>query len=140
MLRSNVSGWTFSIVVLSINIVAYVLIWHFSVLSDGNCEHAVPADLTVPVLNNMRALEAYEYRRIAPTRISNSGGGELTHCSASNLPRDLKVRVSDDRATCELIGIPDQSRNSVEVLIVALNAAGSSSIQLPVTVYRRTLN
>ena len=138
MLKSNLSGWTVSIVVLSINMVVYVLIWHFQLLSGANCEHAVPIDLAVPVLNNMRVLEAYEYRRIAPTRISNSGG-ELTHCSASNLPRGLKVRVSDDRATCELVGIPDQSHNSMEVLIVALNAAGSSSIQLPVTIYRRAL-
>ena len=131
----KVYACSFSIFVLCINLLVYVLIWHFQAWPVAAREYRQKTDLVLPVLNNVTALKAYQYRRITPLRIDNTGGGELSQCTASNLPKGLEIRISEDRATCELMGIPHDYSATTEVLIIALNAAGSSSIRVPITIH-----
>ena len=127
-----------SLFVLFINLLIYVLIWQHSSCTAGALEYTPKSNLALPVLHNMKELKTYQYRRIAPIKIVNSGGGELTQCTASNLPRGLEIHISNDQATCVLVGVPHHHNATSEALIIALNAAGSSSIKVPITVHVST--
>ena len=135
MINFKTYMWSFSIFVLFINLLVYGLIWDLQARPDSNRDHPHATHLALPVLHNITQLKAYQYRRITPIRINNSGGGRLSQCTASNLPKGLEIRISEDQATCELMGIPHHYTTTTEALIIALNAAGSSSIRVPITIH-----
>ena len=90
--------------------------------------------LEAPALENAPAQSYAQNVAIEALRLSNSGGGELTSCSATSLPAGLNVTVSSDGASCVISGTPSVISGQVSYTIAATNATGSSSASVAMTV------
>ena len=90
--------------------------------------------LEAPALENAPAQSYEQNVAIETLRLSNSGGGELTSCSATSLPAGLNVAVSSDGTTCVISGTPAVVSGQAAYTIAATNATGSSSASVTMTV------
>ena len=104
---------------------------------DGDVDGDTRALLDAPALENAPAQSYAQNVAIEMLRLSNSGGGELSSCSATSLPTGLNVAVSSDGTTCVISGTPAIFSEQVAYTITASNAAGSSSANISMEVSQR---
>lgn len=71
---------------------------------------------------------------ITPLTLNNTGGGSLTDCRASSLPRGLTISFAANDASCVISGTPTEIQASAAYTITAQGVAGSSSVDLDITV------
>ena len=102
----------------------------------GNSTASVTITVSIapPTLADATA-QTYTTNIAIPTlSFTNSGGGDLTNCTADTLPVGLSVGVSSDASTCEITGTPTASQSITTHTITATNASGNSSASVDITV------
>ena len=104
-----------------------------SVISSLNaCIDVLP--ITAPQLIDI-AEQVYPINTAIPSQlIKNANAGEISSCSADDLPVGLMLEMNADSTSCLLSGKPTQLQDSQLYAIKAENSAGSSSINIAIAV------
>ncbi len=90
--------------------------------------------LDAPALDTLLARLYTVGGTIATLSFINTGGGELTSCSADSLPAGLSVAKSADSKTCEITGAPTAVQVALTHTITATNATGSDMATVSIMV------
>jgi surface protein len=99
-----------------------------------------PPQLLSPVLIAPDTQTYTVSTEISTLTISNTGGGQITSCSANSLPAGLSINISSDTTTCELTGTPTASQNETSTTISATNATGTDDVAFGIIVNEQVVN
>ena len=89
------------------------------------------APVAAPSLDSVAALTIVQNESFSQT-INNSGGGELSACTASGLPAGLSVSISGN--SCLLSGTPTTVQSATNATVTATNATASSTVTFAIEV------
>ncbi|MDN3637537.1 BspA family leucine-rich repeat surface protein [Simiduia curdlanivorans] len=86
-----------------------------------------PPALAAPALADLATQVFVANALVDSISFTNTGGGELTACSAEGLPQDITVALSANASTCELSGIASLAQAATNFSVTATNASGTST-------------
>ncbi|BFM13249.1 hypothetical protein R50072_34020 [Simiduia litorea] len=93
---------------------------------DGPAVNPPPA-VALPVLADLAAQVFVVNAIVESISLTNTGGGELTACTAEGLPQDIAVVISAGGSTCELTGVASLVQAATNFSVTATNASGSAT-------------
>lgn len=91
-------------------------------------------DLEAPSLSNASNQTLFAGQTVGILQFLNTGGGELTECTAESLPEGLEIGISNDGNTCELTGVPISASSASQYTVSARNASGEDSANIEISV------
>ena len=84
--------------------------------------------IMTPEFDPLPPITLIEGTKINPIKLKNKAYYWLSDCMAYDLPKGLRVRASTDRATCEIVGVPEEAGPLKEGGIIAISKTREETV------------
>lgn len=113
---------------ICISSLAIIFITHYYQYVEAKRRDALPDEsMMAPEFDPMSVITLTEGEKAGIIKLKNRAYYWLSECQAYAFPRGLHVRISPDRSTCEILGMPREPQTIAESLVIATNRKGEKA-------------